>query len=278
MISNTTSKRETKVNHIWQTPSAAKTPVSRQQVRTGFKSSLVPEIQNIKNELLLSLPRETFAQLQPEMKTVSFERGQTIYDIGNSFDFVYFANNLVASRLALMEDGAMIEVGVIGREGLLGIAALIGANMANNVTIAETAGTATRIKTSVLRDAFRRDFKLQTLLLGYYNDFLTQISQRAACRCRHSVAQQLCTWLLQIHDRTQKDDLTLTQETISQRLGARRASITVAINNLEKNNLLVCRRGHITICNREGLEIEACECYSLLNNIVTSTFDSKFLQ
>ncbi len=276
MATNTALKFEVRGSLNWQTPPipSARVPL----VKPSFKSAVLPQLDQVNNELLLSLSREAFFNLQPEMRTVYFERGQTIYDIGDSFDFVYFPNNMVASRLALMEDGAMIEVGVVGREGLLGIAALIGANCANNMTIAETGGSAIRIRTKVLRDIFRHDFKLQSLLLGYYHDFLTQISQRAACRCRHSVAQQLCTWLLQVHDRAGINDLALTQETIANRLGARRASITVAINELEKAGLLRCKRGHIVICNRAGLEDHACECYSLLNYSIENAFNSSFIQ
>jgi CRP-like cAMP-binding protein len=260
----------------WQKPAG---PLTRAPIaKSNFKLPSLPQFDQINNELVLSMPKDVFFQLQPEMRTVSFERGQAIYDTGDPFDFVYFPNNLVASRLAIMEDGAMIEVGVVGREGLLGVAALMGANSANNMTVAETAGTAIRMRTKVLRESFRHNFKLQTLMLGYYHNFLTQVSQRAACRCRHSVAQQLCTWLLQIHDRAETNDLTLTQETIANRLGARRASITVAINELEKNNLLSCKRGHITICNRAGLEQLACECYSLLCNNFENTLQSNFVQ
>lgn len=260
----------------WQKPAVplARTPL----VKSNFKLPQLPQIDQTNNELLLSMPKDIFCQLQPEMRAVSFERGQAIYDAGDPFDFVYFPNTLVASRLAIMEDGAMIEVGVVGREGLLGVAALMGANSANNMTVAETAGGAIRMRTKVLRDAFRHNFKLQTIMLGYYHNFLNQVSQRAACRCRHSVAQQLCTWLLQIHDRAQSNDLSLTQETIANRLGARRASITVAINELEKNNLLKCKRGHITICNRAGLEQFACECYSLLCSNFENTVHSSFIQ
>jgi CRP-like cAMP-binding protein len=275
-IDVTALKYEARGGLNWNTPTI---PLKRTSlVKTGLKSSILPKLDQINNELLLSLSKETFFNLQSEMRTVYFERGQTIYDIGDPFDFIYFPNNMVASRLALMEDGAMIEVGVVGREGLLGVAALIGANSANNMTIAETSGSAIRIRTKVLRDIFRHDFKLQSLLLGYYHDFLTQISQRAACRCRHSVAQQLCTWLLQVHDRAAMNDLALTQETIANRLGARRASITVAINELEKAGLLRCKRGHIVICNRDGLENHACECYGLLSYNVENAFHSNLIQ
>ena len=218
------------------------------------------------NELLLSLPVDVSVKLQPAMQKVVFERGQTIYDIGDTFDFVYFPIDLVASRLCLMEDGALIEVGVVGREGLLGISSMMGAITANCLTIAETGGTAIRVRTKLLRDIFRQNQKLQKILLNYYSDFLTQVSQRAACRCRHTVAQQLCTWLLLVHDRATGNDLALTQETIANRLGARRASVTVALNELERNGCVQSRRGHIIISNRRGLENCACECYDILRS------------
>lgn len=276
MTTNVALRYEQGNNYNWQTPPP---PINRAPLaKSNYKALVFPQLEQTNNELLLSLSKETFFELQPELRTVQFERGQTIYDIGDSFDFIYFPNNMVASRLALMEDGAMIEVGVVGREGLLGVSALIGASAANNMTVAETDGSAIRIRTKVLRDVFRRDFKLQSLLLGYYHDFLTQVSQRAACRCRHSVAQQLCTWLLQVHDRAGTSDLALTQETIANRLGARRASITVAINELEKSALLRCKRGHIVICNRHGLEGQACECYGLLSYGFENNLQSSFIQ
>lgn len=276
MATNLALKHEAKNKYTWQTP--ALPPDRTPFVNPNFKVPALPQADKTNNDLLVSLPREIFLELQSEMRTVSFERGQTIYDIGDSFNFVYFPNTVVASRLAIMEDGAMIEVGMIGREGLVGIAALVGANSANNMTVAETSGNAIRIRTKVLREAFHNNFKVQTLILDYYHDFLTQVSQRAACRCRHSVAQQLCTWLLQIHDRAATDDLTLTQETIAHRLGARRASITVAINDLEKYSYLHCKRGHIIISNRGGLEELACECYGLISCGFQNHLQSNLIQ
>ena len=255
-------------------PPLARAPV----VKPSFKLPAFPQLNQISSELLLSMPRDVFAALQPEMRHVNFSRGQAIYNANDALDYVYFPNNLVASRLAIMEDGAMIEVGIIGREGMLGAAALMGAKTANNTTIAEIDGSAIRVRAKVLNEAFRANHKLQSLLLGYYHDFLTQISQRAACRCRHSVAQQLCSWLLQVHDRASGNDLTLTQETVANRLGARRASITVAINELEKAGLLQCKRGHILICNRAGLEAAACECYLQLSYGFDNRYQSNLIQ
>ncbi len=276
MATNAVVKHDTNTRYGWQTPAL---PLTRTALlRSNFKIPVLPQLDKVANELLLSLPKDVFLELQPEMKVVNFERGAVIYDIGDNFDYVYFPNTLVASRLAIMEDGAMIEVGVVGREGLLGVAALIGANTANNMTIAETGGTAIRLRAKTLRDAFRGNPKLQNVILSYYHDFLTQISQRAACRCRHSVAQQLCTWLLQIHDRAATNDLILTQETIAHRLGARRASITVAINDLEKFGYLSCKRGHIIVSQRGGLEKLACECYGLLSCGFDSHLQSNLIE
>lgn len=278
MNTNAVSTRSSSANARigWNAPAL---PLSRTTlIKPNFRLPALPQTDKPANELLLALPKDVFQELQPEMKTVYFERGESVYDIGDAFDYVYFPNNMVASRLAIMVDGAMIEVGVVGREGLLGVAALIGANAANNMTIAETAGSAVRVRTKVLREVFRRSRKLQSLVLNYYHDFQTQISQRAACRCRHSVAQQLCTWLLQIHDRAATNDLTLTQETIAHRLGARRASITVAINELEKLGFLRCKRGHIIVTQRGGLEKLACECYGLLSCGFVNNLQSNLIQ
>lgn len=270
------NKYDQKSRYGWQ---ASQIPLARTPlVKPNFKIPVLPQLEKTANELLLSMPKEIRLELQSEMRVVNFERGGSIYEIGDAFDYVYFPNNLVASRLAIMEDGAMIEVGLIGREGLIGVAALVGAKTANNMTVAETAGSAVRVRTKVLRDLFRSNFKLQSLILGYYHDFLTQISQRAACRCRHSVAQQLCAWLLQVNDRTNDNDLTLTQETIAHRLGARRASITVAINELEKLGYLDCKRGHIIISNRGGLEKLACECYGLTSCGFNNHLQSALIQ
>ena len=253
--------------------------VSRTNLKSPFKVPFKPsQVEQAGNELLLSLPTDIHIRLQSGMQRVVFERGQTIYDIGDTFDFVYFPIDFVASRLCLMEDGAMIEVGVVGREGLLGIAAMMGAETANCLTVAETGGSAMRVRTKLLRDLFSQSPKLQSILLGYYNDFLGQISQRAACRCRHTVAQQLCTWLLLVHDRAGSDDLTLTQETIANRLGARRASVTVALNDLEKCGCVKSRRGHIVICDRNALEDCACECYDMLRTELQYDLKAAYVQ
>jgi CRP-like cAMP-binding protein len=237
----------------------------RVNLKPVFKLPLIQSrAEQIGNQLLSQIPTDVHLRLQSSMQKVVFERGQTIYDIGDTLDFVYFPIDFVASRLCLMEDGAMIEVGVVGHEGLLGISALMGAETANCLTVAETGGSAIRIRTKLLRDLFRQNPKLQAILLNYYNDFLTQVSQRAACRCRHTVAQQLCTWLLLVHDRANTNDLCLTQENIANRLGARRASVTVALNDLEKSSCVRSKRGHIFICDRDLLEAHACECYGLL--------------
>lgn len=226
--------------------------------------SVLPSQQSRTNKLLYQLPADLQAQLHSSMQKVFFKRGQTVYDIGDPIDFVYFPNDCVAARLALMEDGSMVEVGVIGKDGMLGIDAMLGATKASELTVVEISGSGVRIRTDVLKNLFRRRDDLQKLLLDYYRDLLAQVSQRSACRCRHTVAEQFCTWLLLIRERTNGNELPLTQETIARRLGARRASITVVASELVKAKAICCERGRITIINRSELESRACECYDIL--------------
>jgi CRP-like cAMP-binding protein len=218
------------------------------------------------NELLANLSQSVYSELEPFMQKVLFERGETMFEPKSKMNYVYFPDNLIASRLALMEGGSMIEVGMIGHEGMLGVRALMGSETANYLTLAETEGSAVRINTKKLKEFFERSIELQNAFLQFYEKFLTQVSQKAACRCRHKISQQLCTWLLQFQERTASEELLLTQETIASRLGARRSSITVAINDLEAKKIIVCGRGHIKILDRVGLSINACECYEVLQS------------
>jgi CRP-like cAMP-binding protein len=107
------------------------------------------------------------------------------------------------------------------------------------------------------------------LLLRYSQALLTQMAQTGACNRHHSVAQQLCRWLLLTLDRLPTNDLVMTQELIASMLGVRRESVTEAAGLLKGSGVITCRRGHITVLDREGLQAHACECYG----VVKAEFD-----
>lgn len=217
-----------------------------------------------KNEILANLSLALYSEIEPFMEKVSFSRGETIFQACDEIKYVYFPDNLVASRLVLMEDGSMIEVGMFGHDGILGVRALMGANKTYCLTVSETNGSAVRIKTRLLKRFFNSSAELQKTIFNFYEKYSIQVSQRAACRSRHTISKQLCTWLLQFQEKFSASELSLTQETIANRLGARRSSITIAINELQAKKILFSERGSIKILDREALLREACECYTIM--------------
>jgi CRP-like cAMP-binding protein len=113
-------------------------------------------------------------------------------------------------------------------------------------------------------EEFNRAGPVMRLLLRYTQALLTQMSQTAVCNRHHTVEQQLCRWLLLTLDRLPGTELTMTQELIANMLGVRREGVTVAVGHLQGFGYISCRRGHITVLDRAGLEADVCECYDVV--------------
>jgi Crp-like helix-turn-helix domain len=143
-------------------------------------------------------------------------------------------------------------------------ALLFGGDTVPNRAVVQLGGSAFRMKAKTLQNEFRRGASMQKLLLRYTQALITQISQTAVCNRLHSVEQRLSRWLLLCHDRAGSDELPMTQEFISNMLGGRRQSVTVAAGRLQDAGLIRYSRGHITIVDRTGLENYVCECYQVV--------------
>jgi hypothetical protein len=172
-----------------------------------------------------------------------------------------------------MENGSSTEIAGVGNEGILGISLFMGGNSTSSLATVQTGGSGYRLKQSVMMAEFnrvggRRSGALQNLLLRYTQALMTQMSQTAVCNRFHSVEQQLCRWLLLTLDRLPAQELRMTQELIASMLGVRREGITEAAGNLQRAGLISYRRGHITVLDRAGLELSACECYSVVKKEV----------
>lgn len=222
-----------------------------------------------RNELLARLSPSESAFLRSRLQLVEFDRGDTIYRADDEIDSVYFPLSMVASRLSILEDGSTVEVGLIGHDGVIGLSAFMGTGRTRNWTVVDIGGTALRLRVNGLREVLSRFSTLSTVLSNYYQDFFTQVTRRAVCRSRHTITEQLCSWLLMVRDRCETADLTLTQECIARRLGSRRAGITVAANALKRAGAIAYSRGRIAITDRETLEGIACECYAATNDLPT---------
>ena len=218
------------------------------------------------NRLLSRLPPEELERLLPHLGRVSFKLGEVIYESGGRQSYIYFPTTAIISLLYLMENGSSAEMGVAGKEGLVGVALFMGGETAPNRAVVQSAGGALRMKTSVLQDEFSRGGAFQRLLLRYTQALMTQMSQTAVCNRLHGIEQQLCRWLLLSHDRLDSDELIMTQELIANMLGVRREGVTHAAGRLQEQGLISYVRGRITILDRRGLEAAVCECYKVVKD------------
>jgi CRP-like cAMP-binding protein len=216
------------------------------------------------NHLLAALPAEVRARLFPHLEPLQMPLGTVIYESGNELHNVYFPTTAIVSLLYVMLDGASAEIAVVGNEGLVGVALLLGGESMPNRAVVQSAGHVYRLKGDLLKQELKRNGALQPLLLRYTQALLTQMAQTAVCNRHHTLDQQLCRWLLLSLDRLPSNHLVMTQELIANMLGVRREGVTQAAGNLQKAGLIEYQRGHITVIDRAGLEARACECYAVV--------------
>lgn len=207
--------------------------------------------------------------LLPHLKTVSLEQNQVLYEQGDAIDLVYFPLDSIVSTLAIMEDGTTMETSMMGREGLVGVNAVMGSGVSRSWLWVTIRGTALQLEARLLDRVFVQNETALRSLLKFYRSLIAQVSQRSVCNTRHTVLDRLCCWLLMVHDRVGNADLKLTQEMIASRLGARRAGITVAAGLLQEMRAIEYRRGQLHIAKRDLLENMVCECYSLMKDDVS---------
>jgi len=219
-----------------------------------------------RNQLLEELLRvPTIARdLLPEMRIVQFAVNQVLYEQGDQMEYLYFPLDAVISGLAIMEDGTTIETSMIGRDSLVGISTLLGSGRSRQWIWVTIAGNAIQIEKRFLEKIFVQNETALKVLTRSYRSLITQLAQRCVCNTRHTIMERLCCWLLMIHDRVGRDNMSLTQEMIASRVGARRAGITVAAGLLQSMKAIGYRRGELHIEDREVLERAVCECYRLI--------------
>ncbi|MDQ2920595.1 MAG: Crp/Fnr family transcriptional regulator [Acidobacteriota bacterium] len=216
------------------------------------------------NNLLAGVTDEERARLLPNLQPVSLPLGKVLYESGEKLDYIYFPTTAIISLLYIMENGATAEIGVVGNDGLVGIAIFMGGDTTPNRAVVQSAGRSFKMKAQVMKDEFTRGGRFHNLCLRYTQALITQISQTAVCNRLHSVDQQLCRWLLLSHDRLPSARLIMTQDLIANMLGVRREGITHAAKRLQNAGYISYVRGDMTILNRKGLEGQVCECYQVV--------------
>lgn len=214
--------------------------------------------------MLAALPEEERSRLAPHLEPVELRLGEAIYESEVTARHIYFPTGGIVSLLYVMQDGASGEVAIVGNEGLVGFALLVGGGRTPSRAIVQSAGTACRVSAQYVREEFDRAGAFQNILLRYTQALLTQVGQTAACNRHHSIGQQLCRWLLLSLDRLASNELHMTQELIANMLGVRREGVTEAAGALQRAGIIHCTRGHIEVLDRPRLERATCECYEVI--------------
>ena len=216
------------------------------------------------NHLLAALLDAEFDRLSPHLELVPLLLGDVLVESGAKVSYLYFPTSAIISLHYLLENGGSSEIAGVGNEGVLGVSLFMGGNSTPSRAVVQTGGHGYRLPANVLMDEFNRTGPAMRLMLRYTQALLTQMSQTAVCNRHHTVEQQLCRWLLLTLDRLGRNDLTMTQELISNMLGVRREGVTEAAGRLQGYGYISYRRGHITVLDRKGLEQGVCECYQVV--------------
>ena len=219
-----------------------------------------------RNLLLSAYPVATHHDLAAKLELVHLEQGELLYDCGQRITHAYFPISAVVSLMLLMENGATMEIASVGAEGIVGLPLAMGGDAMPSRAEVRAAGFAYRIKASDLKQEFGESPVMRDAILLYAQALMTLISQSSACNRHHSVSQQLCRWLLLALDRTQSNDIAITQQAIANMLGVRREGVTEATGKLEQAGINSHVRGRITVLDRARLEATCCECYGTVKN------------
>src|SRR5580693_4209436 len=221
-----------------------------------------------RNRLLLALPSRNLKRLMPELELIECQRGQVLMDADSSLDHVFFPDSGVVSVVAVYEDGNIIEMATIGREGCTGVQAVLGAKSSSVRLLVQIPGTAAKMSRPAFMRAMRSVPAFRSLMFAYVHAFLEQVLVSVACNGVHSLNQRLARWLLMMRDRGDEDTLQITQSLLAEMLGVQRPTVTNAAQELERTGLIERGRRQVTILDRKGLVAASCECYQLVRTRV----------
>ncbi|HYZ63707.1 MAG TPA: Crp/Fnr family transcriptional regulator [Acetobacteraceae bacterium] len=221
----------------------------------------------VANSLLRQIPEEELARLRPSLSRVELVSRQVLYEARAPIEHAYFPETALVALIAGGSDDALgVEVGMIGREGLVGLAVMFDVQPVSFArTIVQLPGFALRIRGTVLRDAAPSLPALRELCFRYVQATLAQAAQSAACNVLHPVHQRLAKLILLTLDRVGGDDVALNHEFLANMLGVRRPGVTVALGALQHAGVIQSRRGRIKVLDRACLEASACSCYTLVS-------------
>jgi len=226
----------------------------------------------VRNRMLLALPDAEYDALRPLLTLVELPRHTSLHEPGEKLEFAYFLNRGLVSLVVATRVGKMVEVGVVGNEGLVGMPAVVGLDRSPHRVIVQIAGDGFRLRADALcgvlplMPQFQWISSRQAVIQGM------QAAQSAACNRLHGIEQRLARWLLIMQDRMDNSSLSITHDFLAAMLGTDRPSVSLAAGDLQKKGAIAYTRGVVHILSREKIEEAACECYKVMQQ-----FDSALL-
>ena len=218
------------------------------------------------NRILAILADDDRQGFRAQLERVQLEFKHVIYEPNEPVSHVYFPLTGMISLLTIMDDGSAIEVATVGNEGMIGLPVFLGAGSMPGRAITQVPSEAWRMPAEAFRAVVHSSGALHQILQRYTQALLNQIAQSAACNRVHPMTERCARWILLTHDRIGVDAFPLTHEFLSQMLGVRRATVTVATGALHQARLIRSHRGRITVLDRAGLESASCECYRVIRD------------
>src|SRR5215813_1494021 len=223
-----------------------------------------------RNRLLLALPSRDLRRLMSHLEHVPCRREQILVEADSPLDHVFFPDSGVVSVMAVYSDGGTIEMATIGREGCAGVQAVFGAKNSSARFFVQIPGSGAKMSRAAFNRVMGSVPPFRNLMYAYVHAFLEQVMVSAACNGAHSLTQRLARWLLMMRDRSDGNELPITQNILAEMLGVQRPTVTNAARELERAGLIQRGRRQLTILDRRGLTKASCECYQLIRDRTAS--------
>ena len=216
------------------------------------------------NRLIAALLPADRQRLLEALQLVSLRVRQRLYHAGEPMKFVYFPLSGVHSIVSTMTDGDSVEIAAVGNEGMVGIPVFLGGRSTPDEAFCRVPGDLLRMRAARFREEVHWSHAFRTVMLRYTQAFIHQIAQHSACNRLHSIVERCASRLLMTRDRVNVDEFVLTQESLAQMLGVRRATVTAAAGMLQHAGSIRYTRGRITIVDRKKLGRASCQCHRII--------------
>lgn len=230
---------------------------------------IFPPFRPVSNRLIDRLPALERDRLMGLCEIVELKAGATLCEVARSFQHVYFPVTGVLSLVKVLNEHQCIATEQIGNEGMLGVTALLGVNVAPERSLVQSSGTALRMSPLQLLEILRLCPTATQNLNHYLYVMLVQLTQTATCLRFHDVAARLARALLMVHDRAHSDHFHMTHQMLADMLGVQRGGVTIAAGHMQRAKIIHYTRGNIEILDREALEAASCDCYGIVMDVYT---------